>query len=252
MIKSSDNYTQHHSNLFLNEKFGGLTSEEEIKTLYRKLALHMHPDKGGNTEQFNELTRVYKYHLHNKTLLSKEKHYTSLTINLPIFYLYFHREYSFIHKKKYYSIDENKIHKLIHTEEQTINIKITNDKIIIPNKGHQYSYQTMNIITDIVLNITFNFPPNYNKIKDNLIIKLNIPLLTYLTGFNNYKLTIEEKEIIINSPPLLNKQFYVVNNNGFIINKNKRGDIILLLKVIIPPNYSKLVNLLKPLLESSV
>ena len=35
-------------------------TETELKHIYRKLVLKHHPDKGGSTEKFNEITKAYQ------------------------------------------------------------------------------------------------------------------------------------------------------------------------------------------------
>lgn len=40
--------------------FNGVSSYEELQILYRQLALKLHPDRGGNTDEFVEMQNQYK------------------------------------------------------------------------------------------------------------------------------------------------------------------------------------------------
>lgn len=218
----------------------------ELKTIYKKLALQYHPDKGGDPAKFNDLTIAYNYILNCKNAA-----YKTVNKRIPLVYLYFQREYTF-------TIDCEKIV-----------IKITSDKIFIPEKN-------------ILLIIDFIKPSKYEKINDNLIIKLDISLLTYLSGFNNYKLMLfNEKETVLNSTSLINKNHYIISGGGFsrtlrgvapeglrdsapaspcpkgatlpmsidYTNGLGRGDILLIFNVVIPDNFVNHIEKLKKILE---
>ena len=49
------------------DDFQGMWINQEIKTAYRKLAVKHHPDKGGDTEKFKEITRAYEVFASDKS-----------------------------------------------------------------------------------------------------------------------------------------------------------------------------------------
>lgn len=56
------------------------TSVEELKRVYKKLALKHHPDKGGDSEKFKEITREYEQRLANFNLDDSEEYTLEVTL----------------------------------------------------------------------------------------------------------------------------------------------------------------------------
>jgi curved DNA-binding protein CbpA len=54
---------------------------EELKIEFRKFAFLLHPDKGGNIEEFKKLNNEYQYLIKNLALYSKEQKSTNDNVN---------------------------------------------------------------------------------------------------------------------------------------------------------------------------
>ncbi|PAF42405.1 hypothetical protein [Helicobacter sp. 11S02629-2] len=56
----------------LTKAFLEISNLKEAKTLYKKLALSLHPDKGGSTEAFQTLNQIYNLYLENRLYFSSQ------------------------------------------------------------------------------------------------------------------------------------------------------------------------------------
>lgn len=191
----------------------------ELSKIYKKTALKLHPDKGGNTEQFKDLTTAYDMlktliELNNveKNNNNKINILNQMIINVNNFYN--NNE----HVKHFVSIFTNKINNYIN---RIINNMKYNDLIKINEILKKCDFLINNNIIDTVNNKINEY--NYQE-KQKKIEYITIPAnVNDIINDNLYCFTYNNRKIIV---PLWHSELYYevedISNNkiGLIININ--------------------------------
>ena len=191
----------------------------ELSKIYKKIALKVHPDKGGNAEKFKDLTTAYDMLKTLNELNNVENNNNNkinilnqMIINVNNFYN------NNVHVKQFVTIFTNKINNYIN---RIINNMNYNDLIKINEILKKCDFLINNNILDIVENKIkqINSQENHEKI-EHVSISANI---NDIINDNLYYFTYNNTRIII---PLWHSELYYevedISNNkiGLIVNIN--------------------------------
>lgn len=237
---------------------------EEIKKAYRKLASQHHPDKGGDTNKFQEIQTAYD------TLSDPQKralydnpqpqmngfpggfHWSvnggGVDIN-DLFSTVFGQQGMHRHSRQIFrtnvmiSLEEaykggNKILELnTQTGKKVMDIKIP----VGVNNGDQLRYDQ--IIDGATLLVEFVIIPNlrFERKGNDLYCNQSISVLDLITGTNIEFVTISGKTLNVNIRPKTQPFMHIkIAGHGMpVINTGQFGDQYLLIKPFIPDNIDK-------------
>ena len=189
-------------------------NEVNIKKIYYKLALKIHPDKGGDADEFKQLNDAYAYLLNIKNIDNIDDTQHSL---------------------KYTDIIKSIIHNFFNNYNDTIcldffnNIKKDNALDIynfIIDYNHIFNINNDILIKmkDIISNKFINdeiiiLTPNLNDILDDNIFKLNIldnelciPLWHHELHYD-----ISNNDVIVKCEPIIHDNMFIDNKNNIYI-----------------------------------
>ena len=189
-------------------------SEADIKKSYYTLSLKNHPDKGGDTEKFQEISEAYE-------ILSD------------------------VDKRKEYDNEYNKYHHQQQQQQQhnmNFNTRFGNNPnnifdIFFSNNGIQigHGFRNMNFKPTILIKIvTITFQEMYKGITKNIIIERTITN-------NNIQLIENESLNLSIEPGINNNSFTLLQNRGNVLN-NIRGDLQIIIKIDNSSEYERIEN----------
>jgi len=232
---------------------------DEVKKAYRKLASQHHPDKGGDTNTFQQIQTAYD------TLSDpiKRQQYDNPTIHPGTHGFHFNFNGQNIHDifeqfgGMHNIFRQNHGPQTFRTRVQvtlieayyglkkTLQLQTNNGPFVanidIPkgvNNGQQIRYE--NIIPNAHLLIEFIVAPDltFDRQGNDLYINLPINIFDLVIGKKVFVKTIDKKDIEVHIRPLTQPymQLKLVGKGMPIFNSNMYGDQILLLKPFIPDN----------------
>jgi len=217
-------------------------SLDDIKRAYRKLASQHHPDKGGDTNKFQEIQQAYE------TLSDADKRSaydrSPVSLNgLADFLTKFHQN---VKTERIYSVNfVVTLEQIAAGSNESVAIQTpVGPKVVhvrIPKgleNGHTYRYD--NAINDGHLNITFNVSKHdrFERIGLDLYASEKIDVFDLILGTTIEVKTIYDKLLEVEIPPMtkLTTKFRLPEQG--LHTDNKKGDHIVLLYPVIPDAVS--------------
>lgn len=240
-------------------------SPDEIKKAYRKLASQHHPDKGGDTQRFQEIQAAYD------TLIDPEKrnqydnpqpqmpqgggfnfHFNGFDIHNNLFEQMFRQAFNQPQNRQqvYRTQVFINLDQVYHGGEQQLRLQ-TNDNVYMSNiqipkgilDGKQVRYD--NLIPNSSLIVEFRIHPHlkFDRRGADLICNQPVSVLELITGTTFQFTTISNKVVEVTIPPKTQPHMHLkLGGEGLpIMNTNNYGDQIILLKPFIPDTIDERV-----------
>lgn len=235
---------------------GKNASQDEIKKAFRKLASIHHPDKGGDTINFQKIEQAYRV----LTDIDKRQEYDQLNNNLfkdfvpnkdnnfQDFFQFIFNQQKFNHKhhpqiyrtKLSVTLEDVYLGKSLIIKLQTPNgQKIV--QVTLPKGIHQQvKVENLNDNTLLIIDIEIIKHLKFDVRGNDLLTNYPISVLDLITGSSQMFNTISGKQVEVTIPPLTQPymELKLLGEGLPIVNSTMYGDQILLLKPFIPANIS--------------